>query len=328
MSKEETKRSVIVGLFVFIGLAILIAGIVVLGSQQKKFTKTIEVKTTFHDVNGLKVGSNVWFSGVKIGIIKSINFESIQDVEVVMTVDQKSAEFIRKDAMTKLGSDGLIGNRIIVIVGGSQTAAGIQQGDFLKSAKATDMEDVMATLQLNNENLVKITTDFVQISHNLAAGKGVVGAMLSDSTLALSLQQSMASINQTMANANAASQNLVTLSNKLNSNTGLIHDLTTDKAVFASLRESAAQLQGVTQTANALMTNLNTASDRLNAKDNAVGTLLNDPASAAQIKDILNNLNSSTANLDENMKALQSNFLFRGYFKKKAKEEAKAAEKE
>ncbi|MBP3943301.1 MCE family protein [Sphingobacteriaceae bacterium WQ 2009] len=328
MSKEETKRSVIVGLFVFIGLAILIAGIVVLGSQQKKFTKTIEVKTTFHDVNGLKVGSNVWFSGVKIGIIKSINFESIQDVEVVMTVDQKSAEFIRKDAMTKLGSDGLIGNRIIVIVGGSQTAAGIQQGDFLKSAKATDMEDMMATLQLNNENLVKITTDFVQISHNLAAGKGVVGAMLSDSTLALSLQQSMASINQTMANANAASQNLVTLSNKLNSNTGLIHDLTTDKAVFASLRESAAQLQGVTQTANALMTNLNTASDRLNAKDNAVGTLLNDPASAAQIKDILNNLNSSTANLDENMKALQSNFLFRGYFKKKAKEEAKAAEKE
>lgn len=328
MSKEETKRSVIVGLFVFIGLAILIAGIVVLGSQQKKFTKTIEVKTTFHDVNGLKVGSNVWFSGVKIGIIKSINFESIQDVEVVMTVDQKSAEFIRKDAMTKLGSDGLIGNRIIVIVGGSQTAAGIQQGDFLKSAKATDMEDMMATLQLNNENLVKITTDFVQISHNLAAGKGVVGAMLSDSTLALSLQQSMASINQTMANANAASQNLVTLSNKLNSNTGLIHDLTTDKAVFASLRESAAQLQGVTQTANALMINLNTASDRLNAKDNAVGTLLNDPASAAQIKDILNNLNSSTANLDENMKALQSNFLFRGYFKKKAKEEAKAAEKE
>jgi len=318
MSKEETKRSVIVGLFVFIGLAILIAGVIVLGSQQKKFSKTIEVKTTFHDVNGLKVGSNIWFSGVKIGIIKSINFESIEDVEVVMTIDQKSAEFIRKDAMTKLSSDGLIGNRIIVIVGGSQTAAGIQQGDFLTSAKATDVEDMMATLQVNNENLVKITTDFVTISHNIAQGKGVVGAMLTDSTLV----QSLNSVSQTMSHANAASMNLVSLSNKLNSNSGLIHDLSTDTEVFASLRESAAQLQGVTQTANALMSNLNAASQKLNAKDNAVGALLNDPASAEQIKEILNNLNSSSEKLDENMKALQSNFLFKGYFKKKAKEEA------
>ncbi len=125
-----------------------------------------------------------------------------------------------------------------------------------------------------------------------------------------------------MSHANAASMNLVSLSNKLNSNSGLIHDLSTDTEVFASLRESAAQLQGVTQTANALMSNLNAASQKLNAKDNAVGALLNDPASAEQIKEILNNLNSSSEKLDENMKALQSNFLFKGYFKKKAKEEA------
>lgn len=123
-----------------------------------------------------------------------------------------------------------------------------------------------------------------------------------------------------MSDANKASANLAVLMTKLNSNQGLIHDLTTDTAVFASLRQSAAQLQGVTQTASALMENLNTTSARLNDKDNAIGVLTNDPEAAAEIKQILRNLNLSTEKLDDNMKALQSNFLFRGYFKKQNKE--------
>ncbi|MNX79905.1 hypothetical protein D3C86_1115510 [compost metagenome] len=129
-----------------------------------------------------------------------------------------------------------------------------------------------------------------------------------------------------MNNANKASANLVTLTNSLNSNKGLIHDLTTDTAIFSNLRQSAAQLQGVSQTANALINNLNNASSRLNDKDNAVGVLLNDPASANQIKSAINNLNSSTEKLDENMEALQHNFLLRGFFKKKMKENAKKTE--
>jgi len=79
-------------------------------------------------------------------------------------------------------------------------------------------------------------------------------------------------------------------------------------------------LQGVTQTASALMENLNKTSNRLNDKNNALGVLTNDPEAAQEIKQILKNLNTSTEKLDENMKALQSNFLLKGYFKKKAKE--------
>jgi len=106
----------------------------------------------------------------------------------------------------------------------------------------------------------------------------------------------------------------------------LIHELSTDTAVFASLRESAAQLQGVTQTASALMSNLNQTTARLNDKDNAIGVLTNDPAAANEIRQILKNLNLSTEKLDQNMEALQSNFLLRGFFKKKAKEEAEATQ--
>ncbi|MGJ1268453.1 MlaD family protein [Sphingobacterium spiritivorum] len=324
MSAAENKRTLIVGLFVLIGLIILVAGILTLGGQQKKFTKTLTVTTEFEDVKGLKVGNNVWFSGVKVGIVKDISFESIKYVKVVMSIEAKSSEFIRKDAVAKLGSDGLIGNSIITLVGGSQAAQPIEDGDILHSVKGTDMEAMMATLSVNNDNLVEITRNFAVLSQNLVDGKGMVGAMLTDSSMVVSLSKSLDNLNKLMTNANQASNNLVAVTNKLNSNQGLIHQLSTDTAVFASLRESAAQLQGVTQTASALMSNLNATSARLNDKNNIVGALTNDPEGAAEIKQILRNLNLSTAKLDQNMEAMQSNFLLRGFFKKQQKEKEKA----
>jgi len=72
--------------------------------------------------------------------------------------------------------------------------------------------------------------------------------------------------------------------------------------------------------------NLNAASAKLNQKDNAVGLLLNDAGTANQVKSIMTNLETSSKKLDENLEALQSNFLLRGFFKKKAKEETAAKE--
>ncbi|MBD1425107.1 MlaD family protein [Sphingobacterium arenae] len=325
MNTNERKRSLTVGLFVLIGLIILVAGILVLGTQQNKFSKNLVVTTYFHDVKGLKVGNNVWFSGVKVGIVKEIKFQSIDDVKVIMHIEEKSSQFIREDVVTKLGSDGLIGNAIVNLVGGTDQAPPIKDGAVIKSVTGTDTDAMFATLQTNNENLVEITKNFAVLSQQMVEGKGAVGALMTDSTIALSLKSSVNSLNKVMTDVNKASGNLAVLMDKLNSNQGLIHDLTTDTAVFASLRASASQLQDVTTTASTLMENLNTTSARLNDKDNAIGVLTNDPEAAAEIKQILRNLNMSTEKLDDNMKALQSNFLFRGYFRKQQKEQEKLA---
>ncbi|MCY4780128.1 MlaD family protein [Sphingobacterium sp. UT-1RO-CII-1] len=326
MSTNERKRTLTVGLFVLIGLLILVAGILVLGTQQNKFSKNLVLTTYFHDVKGLKVGNNVWFSGVKVGIVKEIKFQSIDDVKVVLHIEEKSSAFIRKDAVAKLGSDGLIGNAIVSLIGGTDASTPIEDGDVLKSVSGTDTEAMFATLQRNNENLVEITKNFALLSKDIVDGKGLVGALMTDSSIVESLSNSMSSLENMMKKADRASSSLEAMVAKLNNDQGLIHDLTTDTLVFSSLRESAAQLQGVTQTATALMENLNKTSDRLNAKDNAIGVLTNDPEAADEIRQILRNLNQSTEKLDENMKAMQSNFLLKGYFKKQNK--LKTAEKE
>lgn len=316
MNTKESKRSIIVGVFVLLGIIVLLAGVLVLGSQQNKFSKNIDVTTYFKDVKGLKVGNNVWFSGVRVGIVKEIKFEGIENVRVLMHVEEKSREYIRKDVHAKLGSDGLIGNSIITLVGGSSSMPSIESGDIVVSEGGVDVEVMMNTLQANNENLVAITENFVTISHDLASGKGLAGAILTDESLVTGLKKAVSGLNTTIEGANEAVNNLTSLTTKLNNDQGLIHDLTTDTLVFANLKQSADQLQQVTVTAATMMQSLNQMSERLNEKDNIVGVLTNDGAAAEEIKQILRNLSTSTEKLDQNMEALQHNFLFRRYFRK------------
>src|SRR5690606_12680914 len=131
--------------------------------------------------------------------------------------------------------------------------------------------------------------------------------------------------NQTTTNTAKASESLNLLTTKLNQEGTLINDLLTDTVVYGSLQSAVADLQGITQTASALVTNLNNTAGKLDEKDNAVGVLLNDPASAQALRQTLRNLEQSNEKLDQNMEALQHNFLFRGSFKKQRKQAEKEA---
>jgi phospholipid/cholesterol/gamma-HCH transport system substrate-binding protein len=327
-NNSDSKKSVIVGLFTLLGIIFFVTAIFVLGGNQKRFTKTIGLRTILTNTGGLKAGNNVYFSGVKIGTIKNIKLIENSHVEIDFNIEQKSQDYIRKDAEVRVSSEGFIGNKIIVIQGGSPNVAVVEEGDLLQSVKSIDTEEMMATLQVNNQNLVAITSDVKKLSEKIANGEGTIGAILTDSTMALQVRAIMASLTQTAANTAKVSSALNAFTTKLNTEGSLANEILTDTSVYQSLRSSAAQLQGVTQSAAALTANLTKASEKMNSKDNTLGALLNDQEMAVTMKQTMCNLEESTDKLNQNMEALQHNFLFRGFFKKQAKErekEAKAA---
>jgi phospholipid/cholesterol/gamma-HCH transport system substrate-binding protein len=326
MQVTDKRRQITVGIFVFIGLAIFIIGIFTLGGQKKAFTKSIALSILFDDIQGLKAGNNVWFSGVKIGTIKKIQFYGTSQVQVVISIDEEAHKYIHKDATASIGSDGLIGAKIIVLTGGSEKLPFIEDGDQLRVSTTLSTDEIMKTFQVNNKNLVDITNDFKTLSKNLVEGKGAAGALLADEQIATNFKAIVANLKTTTQASNKIAAELDQFSRKLNTKGGLADQLMTDTAVFAQLQRSVAELQKTSKSAAVMTENLNKASAKFNQTDNAVGLLINDPATANQVKSIMTNLETSSQKLDEDLKALQSNFLFRGYFKKKAKEEAKVQE--
>lgn len=320
MSSVENKRSIIVGAFVLIGLIILIAGIFVMGSKQNRFAKTVHVTTSFNDVSGLKAGNNIWFSGVKVGTVKQINFKSLEEVEVLMTIEEKSREYIRKDAVAKLGTDGFIGNKLILIEGGSPDVPPIEDGDRLSPGSVGGMDAMMQTMELSGGNIVDITRDLRLLLARLNAGEGTLGAMLNDPEMVTDVRTMLHNLTITSQNSVKATNSLIALTDQLNKEGTLVHDLVTDTVIFNSLKTTVAQLNGITQSTQALVLNLQDATKKLESGDNAIGLMLNDPEMADRIRRTMENLESSTEKLDENMEALQHNFLFRGYFRRQARQ--------
>lgn len=321
---SERKRTIIVGLFVFIGMVILIAGIFIISGQQNRFGGAVKITSIFDNVGGLKKGGNVWFSGVKIGTIREVNFTDQSKVEIVMVINNASKEYVRKDAEAVISSEGFIGNKMIVIEGGSSNVPHIEEGDELHSKEGNDTEAMMATLQVNNQNLVAITNDIKNLSERVRRGEGTVGAFFTDSLMAVNVKGMMANLNQAAINSKRVSENLERFSSLLNNKEGLANQLLTDTVVFNSLKASVTKFEDATDHANDLTKNLSDASSKLNDSDNALGLLLNDEQTADQLKRTMQNLEYSTQKLDKNMEALQSNFLFRGFFRKEAKKAEEA----
>lgn len=313
MRESPNRRAVIVGLFVFIGLIFLISGILMVGNLHETFKKKMTVTSFFDDVNGLQAGNNIWFSGVKVGTVKAIQFHSRNAVEVTMRIDVKTQEYIRQDAKVKISTDGLIGNKILVIYGGSGKVGPIQEGDTLEVEKTVSQEDMLKILQESNKNLNSITTDFKSISKKLDSGEGTMGKLLNDNSLYDNANKTILSLQQTSAKGQQLLNILNTYTAKLNQEGTLANELVSDTIVFNSIKEFAQRLKQIADTTAVLVTQLKTISKDTTT---SIGVLLHDKEEGARLKETLKNLESSSRKLDEDLEAAQHSWPLKKGFKK------------
>ena len=324
MTSSNYKRPVIVGLFVFLGAVFLVAGILMIGDLHKTFTKKMKVISLFDDVSGLQAGNNVSFSGVKIGTVSDLHFYGKSQVEVFMQIETKVQQYIRKDSKVKIGSDGIIGNKMLVIYGGSEQAAVIEEGDYLTVEKTFSSEDMINTLQENNKNFLSITSDFKVISKKLSSGDGTIGKLLNDNSVYANLNAATASLQRTSAEAQKLMTSLATFSSGLNKKGTLANELVTDTVVFNSVKATVLLLQQMSDSASALVTNLKAAGSDSRTP---IGVLLHDQETGAHLKETIKNLESSSIKLDGVLEAAQHSFFLKDYFKKKAKAEQSNSKK-
>jgi phospholipid/cholesterol/gamma-HCH transport system substrate-binding protein len=323
------------------------AGILVVGGKRKSFSKSITLYANFHDVNGLQRGNNVWFSGVKIGTVQRMTLFDVSTVKVEMKISTKAREFILKDARARIATDGLIGNKIIEIYGGTPGSPTVKSNDVLMSDTRMNPYEMMSTLQENNKNLAAITSNFKIVSTRLANGEGTLGNLLTSDTLARELQKTAMKLNlaadniqimtndirmatkdigQVSKNMQVATGNFADYSGKLNNKGTLAHELVSDTIIYNRLRASAEQIHqasgqiGITiQNANDVAKNLKAFTSTLKDSAGIAGVLLHDTAAASNLRSTFENLQAGTHKFDENMEALQHNFLFKRFFKKKAR---------
>jgi phospholipid/cholesterol/gamma-HCH transport system substrate-binding protein len=299
MDNHTPKFKARLGMFIAGGIAVFVIAIFIIGKQQNLFNPVFKITTAFLNVSGLQVGNNVRFSGITVGTVDNITIINDSTVQVDLMIKKTVQQFIKADCQASIGSEGIIGDRVVIINQGSTNAAMAKDGQKILSKEPVETDDIIVSLQATSLNAEVITLQLAEIMTNINNGQGTLGRLIQDSTVA-------ENINQIIENFKTSSE-------------GLDETIeVTKENVFAfmkSLQKTVAKTEVASNELGEIMT-------KINSGEGAIGMLLKDTAIVNNIDETIVNLKESSVSLNENMEALKHNFLFRGYFKKKAKQEA------
>ncbi|MBK9736688.1 MAG: MCE family protein [Saprospiraceae bacterium] len=317
------------GIFVISGIVLFLAMIWFIGEKKSMFGNNVEIYAVFNNINGLKNGNNVRFSGINVGTVKDIRMVSDTMIVVKLNVDKDITNHIKTDAKVVITSDGLVGAMIVNILPGDGGKVSLLVGDTLKSMSRLRTDEMLNTLSITNENAAVLTAELLKIAKEISEGKGVIGALLRDSTITEDVTQTLHFLKKTSMESNTAMKNVSNLITSLdNKNTfvGMAKDTSMVKQIkriVENIEKSSRDLEMVIQNANATIQNAN--STVLNMKDGkgAINYLSNDrnlvrkiDFTATKLDSVMQHINEASVKLNQNLEAMKHNFLLRGYFKK------------
>jgi phospholipid/cholesterol/gamma-HCH transport system substrate-binding protein len=194
--KKASGNKIRLGILISSGLVLFIAAIYFVGERQQMFSSTFQISGVFKDISGLQVGNNVRFSGINVGIVQNIKQITDSTVQVDMLIDERTKKFIKKNAKALIGSDGLMGNKIISITPGTPGKPVIADNDFIETVVPVSIDDIMLNVKLSSDNAVDITNNLSIMTGTIVEGKGVIGKLFMDSALGEDLDKALANIKQ------------------------------------------------------------------------------------------------------------------------------------
>ena len=201
METHTHKFKLRLGLFVAGGLIIFIIGIFLIGKQKNLFDPVFKLTTTFNNVSGLQVGSNVRFSGINVGTVDNINIINDSTVQVNMLIKKEVKQFIKANSEVAIGSEGLIGDKLLIITQGSADAPLVKAGKHLMSIEPVEIDGIIASLYITAGNAEIISQQLAEIMLKINSGEGTLGRLIQDTTIA-------ENFNQTMLNLKKSSKGL------------------------------------------------------------------------------------------------------------------------
>lgn len=325
---RSSAEKIRLGIFVIIGTALLVVAAYIIGNRQNLFGSQFTIHAVFRNVNGLQQGNNVRYSGINVGTVKRIQMLNDTTIAVSMTLQESIIRHIKTDAIATIGSDGLVGSMIVNIVPGNGLTVSVSTGDTIVSYSRIGAEDMLSTLNKTGENAALLTADLLQVTDALKQGRGTLGRLLNDSAMAGDLEQTIKNLRIASAQATTTIGQVNELLDKENYQNSVAGVLLTDTVSGKRLKKTLINLETSSEQIASMSRNLDSLISGIAEGEGALNYLATDTVLVRNLDATVKNLEEGTARFNENMEAMKSSFLTRGYFKKQEKEARKAAKKQ
>jgi phospholipid/cholesterol/gamma-HCH transport system substrate-binding protein len=300
----NTLANAKLGIFIFLGSVILVVIIFLLGNKDQLFASTFTVRANFKNTEGLRNGASVRFGGIDVGAVKNIQIVSDTgvSVEVTMRVKEEVRRFIKKDSRASIETEGLVGNKVVMLTMGSEGAEEILDGGRILSKEPLSFADIIEETQGIMAYTKDMTKNMAEIVYKVNKGEGTIGKILNDNKL----------YNAATNLTNTADRNLNSISDDM-------------KDVIALFDNLGNGVKDVVGNINAIVTKIDTVLEGVSEGKGLLGSLVSDKGKEGKsLNQILDNLivvtedaKTSASRLSENMEALKHNWLFKSYFEER-----------
>ena len=297
------SRQARLGLIVLGGVVAFMLALFVLANRTFLLSDTYRVSAEFNDVGGLLPGGPVQYQGIAVGRVEVIELPDVpgESITVGMAIREDARGLVRQDTRAIIQTEGLVGNMMVILTGGSTTEPIVAEGGTITGVDPFSFTEVTDRLFESVSRFDSVTVSLAGIMGDVRSGEGTLGAFLYDDRLyeetVLTAQETRTALRGLTAEANAlvgiaadASEGIDQIIAKVNTGDGTLARLINDDAVYDEMLQAATAFSEAAD-------DVETVTDR--AEDAANwGTL-------------------AMFRLAENMEALKENWFFKGYYEER-----------
>lgn len=312
---NKSIRNISLGLFILIGTILLIVSMYMVGSKQNLFGSNFKIRAQFYDVNGLMKGNNVRFAGIDIGTVESVTIINDSLVNVVMVIQKDIQPYIKKNSIASIGTDGLMGNKLVNIVGGKASSERVKDGDLIVSRQPLETDEMIRTLKTTNDNVKVITDDLKKITQKINSSTSL-WSLLQDAEVTEGIKNAVVNIKMASNRSAILTGDLSSIVKDIKDGKGSVGALLMDTSFSHKVNQTIVTVNVVSDKLAVITGDLQSVSEKIKRGDGAVGTLLMDTTFVNDLNLSLKNIKEGSKGFSDNMEALKHSFLLRRYFKK------------
>jgi phospholipid/cholesterol/gamma-HCH transport system substrate-binding protein len=313
----DNRKKVVLGIFISLGLIILIGAIYYMGTTRRLFGDRINIYAVFHNVEGLKEGNNVWFSGIKVGVVKSVELATDSTVRAELVVDEDAAAFIKKDSHITIQSQGLMGNKIISISSGSSHTPSVEDGDRLPTREPMSIDDIMNTIKDTAGETANLASNLAEISKKIQKGEGVIGKLIYDTVMSQRIKVSISMLEQSSRNAKQFTEEINEVAYNLSEGDGVAARMLNNEQWAKEIDATLDSLHKASAMVTAAGRDLQLFAEKLNREKGTIQQLLSDSVMAKDMHEALINIKKGTENMDEVMSTINRSWILNLFRKDK-----------
>ena len=314
--EEQSAKRLRLGIFVITATTCLILGLYFIGSKRNIFHSKIHVSAVFNNINGLIPGNNVQFNGINVGTVSKAYAIADTAIKVEFTIDENVTKFITMNAIASIGTDGLLGNKLVTIAPFNKGGAPIQEGSVMTTVNAVQIDKAIRKLLVTNDNLNAISQNLKSFSDKFSSTNSL-WHLLSDSAVAQNVGNALVHIKIMSDRTAIITGDLSKIVNDVQSGKGTMGALLTDTSFSHKLKQTIVNIESVTDSFAIISGNFKSLSEKLKNGNGAVGTLISDTTFVHKLNSSMDNIKKGSENFNENMEAVKHSWPFKKYFRKK-----------